>query len=641
MKPLLAFAAMFAGISAAQTWSFEESGTALAIRTPAYVLTIAREGAGLKLERAGEAVLESAQPRSFENRAGAASQVGKFKSVARTPEAVTLEFETTLKDASALFEIRPHPDSVSITEWVMAQGAELTSFLAFRLAPSGLWYGGGFQGWRDPQVFPLNEARISGKWFLADGNTQGTPAWYTTKGVAVWIRTPHDFRYWFENGLFRASMPAASAITYDILAARDIREVSLRMIRAIGLARSVPPAEYFHLPIYTTWVEHKVETSQARVLEYAQAIHDHNLPCGVIEIDDKWEDRYGDMRFDPKKFPQPKAMVDRLHALGYRVTLWVHPFVNTDSATFTSDARLLLKDPSGRTGLIRWWNGNAGVWDFTNPAAGAAFRGRLTRLQKEYGLDGFKFDGGDGNLVPRDLRSMKPIGPAEYADIYNREATAHFAWEETRVGIYSQPLGIVQRLIDKHSVWGRENGLAAILPEAITVSMRGFPFVMPDMIGGNQYDDDRIGKELLIRWAQASALMPLMQFSWGPWHFDDEAVRLSREASRMHMRFSPFIVTLAEAAQRTGEPILRPLWFNFPDDRECAAITDQFMLGEEVVIAPVTAQGAVRRDVYLPRGRWRDDKNGKLIEGGRWVKNHPAPLDTLPLFIREGSRAGQ
>ena len=134
----------------------------------------------MKLARGGEVVLESEQPRTFDRR-GTAYRITALKNVARTAEAVTLEYETTLKDAAALFELRPRADAVAVTEWVMAQDGELTPAVAFRLEASGLWYGGGFQGWRDPQVFPLNQARISGKWFLAEGNTQGTPAWYTTQ----------------------------------------------------------------------------------------------------------------------------------------------------------------------------------------------------------------------------------------------------------------------------------------------------------------------------------------------------------------------------------------------------------------------------------------------------------------------------
>jgi alpha-glucosidase (family GH31 glycosyl hydrolase) len=314
-----------------------------------------------------------------------------------------------------------------------------------------------------------------------------------------------------------------------------------------------------------------------------------------------------------------------------------------DSETY-ADARyrpMLLRDLNGQPGLMRWWNGNAAVWDISNPKAAAEFRRRLTRLQEAYGFDGFKFDGADVNLLPQDLRSAGNITPFDYPDLYNREATSHFPWEETRVGIYSQPLGVVQRLIDKQSRWGLENGIEALVPEAITVSLRGFFYVMPDMVGGNQYDGDKISKELLIRWAQASALMPLLQFSVGPWHFDEETVRLSREASELHLKFAPYIVELAQAAPKTGQPILRPIWYNEPADREAQPITDEFMLGTDVVVAPVMKEGATSRNVYLPAGRWVDVKTGKATEGARWLKDFPAPLDTLPLFVREGSKASK
>jgi alpha-glucosidase (family GH31 glycosyl hydrolase) len=218
-------------------------------------------------------------------------------------------------------------------------------------------------------------------------------------------------------------------------------------------------------------------------------------------------------------------------------------------------------------------------------------------------------------------------------DFYNRETTAHFPWSEARVGIYSQPLGIVQRLIDKNSVWGAENGLAAVIPEALITSMRGFVYVMPDMVGGNQYDFDKIDGELLVRWAQASALMPLLQFSLGPWHFDENTTRLCREASELHLKFSPYIEKLAEEIPKTGESILRPLWYNFPTEREAETVMDEFMVGDALLVAPVVSKGQVHRNVYLPAGQWRDYKTGTLVEGGRWVRDYKAPLDTLPIFV--------
>lgn len=634
---LLALAAL--PLAAASEFNFRATDDSLAVSTPAYRLTITRSGFEYVLTRNGETVFEAA-PLALTGQ-----QVTKLRSFHQSPGSLTLEYDTSGNDVVARIELRPESDRIHFETWLLGGGGKLTPAFGFRLEPAGLWYGGGFQGDRAPQVFPLNRARIEPRRFLADGNTQGTPFWYTTKGIALWIRTPHDFAYSINSGtagLLSLEMPGTSELAYDVLLAANIRDVVRLVTKEIGWPVSTPPAAYFRLPIYTTWVEHKTGVSQVKVLEYAKAIRENDLPAGVIEIDDNWESKYGDQQFNTAKFPDPRAMVTELHKMGFRVTLWVHPFVNTDSETFGSAQMrpLLVSDLSGNPGLIRWWNGNAAVWDFTNPRAASEFRDRLTRLEKQYGLDGFKFDGGDVDLVPRDLHASRQITAAEYADIYNRQAAAHFPWEETRVGVYSQPLGIVQRLIDKNSVWGVENGLAATIPEAITVSLRGFPYVMPDMVGGNQYDNDRIDRELLIRWAQASALMPLLQFSVGAWHFDKECVRLTREASQLHVEFSPYIIRLANDVPRTGEPIVRPLWYNFPDDKEAQPITDEFMLGDLVVVAPVLQQGAVTRDVYLPAGEWKEYRTGRMVAGGQWLRSWPAPLDTLPIFVKAGADLG-
>lgn len=600
------------------------------LKTASYALSVTPEGA-ITVRRGAHLVFESlpAGFASITSRTGGGNRAN-------------INFEGARKGSNGRLELTAEADRIRVRMWLLDQSGAATPRLQVKLEPSGRWYGGGFQGWRAPQTFPLNEAKIATKWFLADGNTQGTPAWYATRGAGLWVRTPHDLRYGIENGVLSVEVPDASSLDFDILIGRNIREIVDRINREIGLPKTTPPDEYFRMPIYTTWVEHKEKVDQKQVIEFAKAIRTNKLPAGVIELDDKWEKRYGDTNFDDAKFPDVAGMNRELHAMGFRTTLWVHPFVNADSKTFADPAMrpLLMADSTGNPGLIRWWQGVAAVWDFTNPRASAEFIDRLKKMEA-LGFDGFKFDGGDVNLVPRDMKPFRPITPAEYADVYNREATAKFAWEETRVGTYSQPLGVVQRLIDKHSTWGLENGLAAIVPEAITVSMRGFAYVMPDMVGGNQYDGDKVDKELLIRWAQASALMPLLQFSVGPWHFDEEAVRLCREASELHIRYAPYIISLAKAFPKTGEPILRPLWYNAPDDPETHSISDQFMLGNDIVVAPVMTKGAVTRRLYLPKGTWTDLKSGKAVEGGRWLDAYPAPLDTLPVFVRAGAKVLQ
>ena len=108
---------------------------------------------------------------------------------------MVLHYRTTFGDSEARVELRPEAGRLRVATWLLHAEGTLEPTLRYRMAPSGLWYGGGFQGFRDPQTFPLNRAHIVKNAFLGQGNTQGTPAWYATKGVALWVRTPHDFRY--------------------------------------------------------------------------------------------------------------------------------------------------------------------------------------------------------------------------------------------------------------------------------------------------------------------------------------------------------------------------------------------------------------------------------------------------------------
>ncbi|HET8549720.1 MAG TPA: hypothetical protein VFL57_17045, partial [Bryobacteraceae bacterium] len=252
-------------------------------KTPAFHLSVARDGAAIRIERRGEIVLQSADM-CFDT--GAATTGRATKLVWEQPDGLSITFlyDTTYEGANVMMRLEPAVDRIRVRAWVLHSGGRLTPLVRYKLAPSGYWYGGGFQGWRAPQTFPLNNARISRKWFLAEGNTQGTPAWYATNGVALRVRTEHDLRYEIADGALAFEVPAESAVSYDILVARNIRQAVDAIASDIGWAKSTPPADYFRLPIYTTWVEHKVDTSQEKVLEFARNIRTHRLPAGVLEI---------------------------------------------------------------------------------------------------------------------------------------------------------------------------------------------------------------------------------------------------------------------------------------------------------------------------------------------------------------------
>jgi alpha-glucosidase (family GH31 glycosyl hydrolase) len=176
-----------------------------------------------------------------------------------------------------------------------------------------------------------------------------------------------------------------------------------------------------------------------------------------------------------------------------------------------------------------------------------------------------------------------------------------------------QPLA--QRLHDKPSSWGR-GGLASLIPEGIAQGLIGHPFNCPDMIGGGDiayFADQRPGdQELFVRFAQCSALFPMMQFSLAPWRvLDSRHLAAVREAVRIRQELMPDLTGLFAHAAQAGEPILRPLAYHFPGYE---TVRDQFLLGEDLLCAPVLQARATIRRVRLPPGEWQDG-NGALITG--------------------------
>ena len=208
---------------------------------------------------------------------------------------------------------------------------------------------------------------------------------------------------------------------------------------------------------------------------------------------------------------------------------------------------------------------------------------------------------------------------------------------EVRVGFDSQDLPIFVRMLDKDSVWGYGNGLKTLIPLALTMSIAGYPFVLPDMIGGNGYGGHHPTKELFLRWLQVNTFMPSLQFSISPWDFKDsaqEVINGTKAMLALHEQYSPLIVKLAENAVKTGEPIMRPLWWVAPNDTNTFNIDDEFLVGNDLLVAPVTTENARKRDIYLPSGQWKDQR-GVVHKGGQTLKDFSAELHELPYFLRQ------
>ncbi|CAG7820577.1 unnamed protein product, partial [Allacma fusca] len=162
---------------------------------------------------------------------------------------------------------------------------------------------------------------------------------------------------------------------------------------------------------------------------------------------------------------------------------------------------------------------------------------------------------------------------------------------EVRSGRLNQKEAIFTRMLDKDSKFGYDNGLKSLLPTLFDFGLKGYTFVLPDMIGGNSYGD-RPNRELYIRWLQANAFMPSIQFSILPWEYDPEVVSIARGILSIRNEFAGKIIEAAEFSVLDGTPINRPMWWYDPLDTKTFVIDNQYMLGDDILVAPVLDEGA-------------------------------------------------
>jgi alpha-glucosidase (family GH31 glycosyl hydrolase) len=496
--------------------------------------------------------------------------------------------------------------------------------------PDEVWWGGAVAD-GDDMPFSSRFGRDLSVWL---GDNQGAPILVSSRGRYIWSDKALTFA--FDGNHLRVKSDAEIVLGGG--GGGGLRdafvEASSLFFPASGRS---PDLRLFTAPQYNTWIELVYDQTQERVLEYARSIVANGFPPGVLMIDDNWQEDYGVWQFHPARFPDPKTMIAELHELGFTVMVWVCPFVSPDSATFRQlqSERLLLRGPDGTTAIRRWWNGYSGVLDLTNPATVSWFHDRLHHLQDDFGVDGFKFDAGDPRFYTDGDQSYTPATPNEHCESYARIGL-EYPLNEYRAcwKLANQPLG--QRQTDLEPSWGKL-GLGSVIPWGIAQGLIGYSFNCPDMIGGGlaeMFEQESFANdsERLVRWAQAASLFPMMQFSLAPWRvLSKKYAQYCRDAVEIRMTLLPYIVDLVQGAAATGEPILRSLEYVFPH-QGLADVHDQFMLGDDILVAPVLVEGARSRTVRFPPGKWKRD--GGEVHEGPSTMDVRAPLDVLPWFRR-------
>ncbi|XP_024945123.1 myogenesis-regulating glycosidase isoform X2 [Cephus cinctus] len=416
----------------------------------------------------------------------------------------------------------------------------------------------------------------------------------------------------------------------------------------LGKPTDIPDKAMVTYPIWSSWAKYKVSVSDFLMREYAGEILANNFTNSQIEIDDLWETCYGSLTFDTSatKFPNIRNLTTDLHNLGFRVTLWIHPFINVDCTEYYNLALrngYLVKNINGSVETSWWQGSNATIVDFTNPEAVTWFTGRLNALKESSGIDSFKFDAGEISWLPQpaDLTGNLEEQPGIFTALYSKHLSEFGSSIEIRSGWGTQNLPRFVRIIDKDTRWTWDNGLPTLITTTLTMNIAGYVFVLPDMVGGNGYVGDEAlisstppEKELFIRWLQVNTFLPAIQYSFVPWTYDRETIEICRKYTDLHIEYARVILDIMDEAVSTGAPVNPPIWWVDPDNKEAHKISDEYMLGTTILVAPVIEEGAVTRNIYLPSGHWREEaySNHTVYVGPTWIYDYPAPLDVLPYF---------
>jgi alpha-glucosidase (family GH31 glycosyl hydrolase) len=454
---------------------------------------------------------------------------------------------------------------------------------------------------------------------------------------------------------------ASPALDY-VVAPGAARRAIATLTAATG--RHQPPPEWALGPQMDRLVRFPSETPasyDASVQDDLKRLERHEVPLSGYRIEGWWY--YDDAAL--------KKIIARLHAAGIHALLYFRSFADTSGNSGVDDPNAFgelmaggwtAKTAAGTPYLFVSNFENPGVLiDFTNPGAVKWWEARM-RHGLDLGADGFMQDFGEQTQV--DMRFADGSTGAEmhnrYPNVYHRvthDFVARYEREHpgrrifwySRAGYSGLPGSPAYEPSnfpgDETTDWSRSSGLASLTTDMLNRAVGGAYGFNSDI--GGFFDVGPFPtttKELFLRWAEWAALSPIFRLhgavgsgTHAPWTFDAETVRLYNRISDLRISVAPLIGQLWRRAARTGVPVTRPLWLEFPGDAEAAKQDQEWMLGPDVLVAPVVTQGAVSRDVYFPRGCWRAPDNGELHRGpGR--ASVDAPLDRLPYFFRCGSQ---
>ena len=535
----------------------------------------------------------------------------------------------------------PDPLSIEIAardgrqvQWLRVDPS--TALLAFPLGDGPvLGFGeGGPQFDRRGAIDPMRSGQ-GGYRLRTHGGRVPVPWLIGTSGWALFINQPAGaFDLTGPEARFTPGEPKLP-LDFFVIGAREPAEVMAEFARLTG------PAEMPPLWSLGYQQSHRTLASREEILSEARTFREKKLPCdtliylGTGFCPSGWNTGHGSFTFNPSVFPDPKEMIQRLHAQHFKLALHV-----------------VIQAPKMR-GTVR---------DKCDPAAPveeqASCYWNAHREVFGMGVDGWWPDEGDPLDIASRLTRNRMYWEGPQLDRPNQRPYA----------LHRNGYAGMQRFAsflwsgDVFSTW---ETLATQIPVGINTGLTGIPYWGTDI--GGFVPTREFTAELYVRWFQFGAFCPLfrshgrawkLRLPWG-WNTGDlgpseinnygeaavpdpselhnaQVEPICRKYLELRYRLLPYLYSAVHECCETGLPIMRALWLHYPDDAAAVARGDEYLWGRDILVAPVTEKGATSRRLYLPRGAWCDYWTNEKQEGGREI-NRPVELETMPLYVRAGT----
>ncbi len=393
------------------------------------------------------------------------------------------------------------------------------------------------------------------------------------------------------------------------------------------------------------------------IQEVAETYRSLKIPCDVIHLDIDYMDAFKVFTWNEKDYGKPGALFEELKTKGYKPVTIIDPGTKMEPDYFmyeegmergyfatTEDGDVYVNvvwpgeanyPDFGRKEVSDWWGahhkfltdmGVCGIWNDMNEPA--SFKGPLP--------DDVVFYDGERKTNHAEIHNVYGHFMAKATFEALKEQTGKRPFVITRACYSGTQKYSTVWTGDNQSLWAH---LQMTVPQLCNLGMSGFAFCGAD-VGGFGADAT---PELMCRWVEAACFSPLFRnhSAMGsrrqePWQFGQEVVEISRKYIELRYRFLPYIYDLFYQGEKTGLPVMRPLILHYEDDPQVRSLNGEFLVGEQILAAPVLEQGVVKKIVYLPEGIWYDFWTGERLEGGRYLLRD-APLDMCPIYLKAGS----